>query len=195
MSRQDDYRQEWIEEAADLLGRITGRAAPKKRATIVALVEARINNRPDATAFDRADTGHMITYHRQWKHEPVFRDVLAEVERLALHWRNLQQARYLAATAEKLAQLAPAAADVLAEAMKSPDFAIALRAAFGVLDRAGVATAVKQKHEHVGPAELPIGALMTLDEWRRYQNEQKQNAERIIEAFASVGVGEAEVSD
>lgn len=194
MSTMDDYRQEWIEEAADLLGRIKGRAAQKKRETIIALVDARINNRHDATAFEKAGTGHQITYHRLWKHDPVFRDVLAEVERLASHWHNLQQARQLAVTAEKLAQLAPTAADVLAEAMRSPDMTIALKAALAVLDRAGVATAVKQRHEHVGPAELPIGALMTLEEWRSYQNEQRKNADSILEAFDARPVGETEIS-
>lgn len=195
MSNNDDYKQEWIEEAAELLQQITGRAAQKKRATIIALVEARINNRPDATAFEKTGTGHMITYHQRWKTDPTFSRVLAEVERLALHWHSLQQAKHLAATAEKLAQLAPVAADVLAEAMKSPDMVVALKAAFGVLDRAGIVTAVKQRHEHVGPAELPVGTLMTLEEWRRYQNEQRQNADFILATFDAHAVGETEISN
>jgi len=188
--------REWVEDVTEQLERIRGRDAQKKRDTIIALVDARLNQRTDATAFRQIGTGHKITYHRSWKLDPLFAEVLSEVERLAIHWRSMQQAKYLQDTADRLAQLAPAAATVLAKAMKSEDLNIALKAAFGVLDRAGVATATKQQHqhEHTGPAGLPVGTLTSLEEWRRYQNEQKQNADGILEAFDAQAIGETAIS-
>lgn len=185
---------EWVEDVTEQLDQIKGKDAQKKRDTIIALVDARLNKRADSTAFRQIGTGHKITYHRSWKHDPTFASVLAEVERLATHWRNQRQARYLAEAADRLAQLAPAAATVLAKAMRSPDLNVALKAAFGVLDRAGLQTAVKQQHEHTGPEGLPVGTLMSLEEWRRYQSDQKKGAEDILDAFDAQTIGETALS-
>lgn len=186
--------QEWVEDVAEQLDRIKGHGAQRKRDTIIALVDARLNQRTDATAFRQVGTAHKITYHKSWKHDPTFVEVLAEVERLATHWRNMRQARHLAEAGDRLAQLTPSAVTVLAKAMKSDDLNVALKAAFGVLDRAGMQTAAKQQHEHTGPEGLPVGTLMSLEEWRRYQAEQKKGAEDILDAFDNTqAIGETAI--
>lgn len=172
---------EWVEDVADALGRITGPNAQRKRDTIVALVAARLEKRSDNWAFKNATPGHKTTYHKTWKHDPEFAEVLAEVERLAVHWKSQIEARAMAEAASRLAMLAPVAVTVTAKALRSSDLNIALKAAFGIMDRAGLGG--KVTHEVTGPEGLPVGTLMSLDEWRRHQATRRQEAEDILMAF------------
>ncbi len=172
---------EWIDDVAEQLDRIKGLHAQRKRDTIVALVTARLEKRSDNWAFKQGNTANRTTYHRSWKFDPEFADVLAEVERLAIHWRNQVEARALAEAASRLSMLAPVSVTVAAKALRSQDLNIALKAAFGIMDRAGLG--VKAQVEHTGPEGMPVGTLMSLEEWRRHQATRRQEAENILAVF------------
>ena len=108
---------EWLAEAAGLLDALEPPHKEKKKATIIALVDARLAGRAVESVW--------------------------EVTRLATGWEDGQSLRLLKKAAERLALASPAAVARVIEKLGSADEAIVLRAAFGILDRAGVDTAVK----------------------------------------------------
>ena len=115
--------------------------------TIVALVDARLSGEPETPVFDRPDTCAYQTYHAKWKHDPDFAECLADVTRLAREWKDNRVASKIREAAEKLAIAAPQMTDIAiataVRAFQEGDSQSALRAAFGILDRADVKTAVK----------------------------------------------------
>lgn len=139
---------DWADVAADELDRFQGDHVNKKRSTVIALVDARMAGKPEETVWNLPATCSRNTWHTKWKHDPLFQDVLANVERLARRWTDTRTIRALQEAAEKLMLASPAAAGKAIALMLSTDDAVALRAAFGVLDRAGVETAPKQHQEH-----------------------------------------------
>jgi predicted phosphoribosyltransferase len=135
---------EWMEAAQGALSRLDGEQwADKKKATILALVDAHLAGRSEETVWDRPETCARNTYHAKWKHSPTFADVLVEVDGLARGWRDGRSLRALNEAAERLALAAPVAVAKLIERLKSDDEAIILRAAVAILDRAGLETAAK----------------------------------------------------
>jgi hypothetical protein len=115
--------------------------------TVVALVDARLSGEPETPVFDRPDTCAYQTYHAKWKHDPDFATCLADVTRLAREWKDNRVASKIREAAEKLAIAAPQMTDIAiataVQAFQAGDHPAALRAAFGILDRADVKTAVK----------------------------------------------------
>lgn len=134
---------DWESQAAAELDRLTAPHAAKKRTTIVALVDARLAGRTEESVWQRDDTCSRSVYHEKWKKDPTFADVLGKVTALARQWQDGRSIRALALAAERLALASPVAVAKAITLMSSADEQIAIRAAFGILDRAGAATATK----------------------------------------------------
>lgn len=133
----------WIEVAEAELGRLIGRHAVKKRATVVALVEARLAGLAEERVWEREDTCSRTIYHEKWKRDKVFAEVLGRVTVIALAWRDGRAVRALQEAAGRLAIAAPDAVGTLVDLLKSGNEAIRRIAAVNVLDRAGTLTAPK----------------------------------------------------
>lgn len=146
---------DWADAVASELDRLHGlQHEHKRRNTILALVDARLAGRSEETVWTREDTCNRSTWHNKWKHDPVMLDVLASVERQARRWSDTKAIRALAEASERLQLASPAAAGKAIALMLSQDDRVALQAAFGVLDRAGVETAPKTQQEHGLSPEL-----------------------------------------
>lgn len=141
---------EWEFQAAAELDRLPNPHAAKKRATILALVDARIAGRPEETVWSLPDTCSRTVYQTKWKRDPVFGEVLERVTSLARTWKDGQGLRALAQAAERLALASPVAVARAIAMLQSSDEQVVLRAAFGILDRAGVETAAKSTSAVVG---------------------------------------------
>lgn len=142
---------DWESQAAAELDRLTNPHAAKKRATVLALVDARIAGRSEETVWALPETCNRSIYHTKWKHDPTFAEVLAKVTSLARTWKDGASLRALSRAAERLALASPVAVARAIAMLQSNDEQVVLRAAFGILDRAGVETAVKSKQELSGP--------------------------------------------
>ena len=141
---------DWESQAAAELDRLDNPHATKKRATIIALVDARLAGKTEESVWQRDETCSRSVYHEKWKKDPTFADVLTKVTALARQWHNGRSLRALAQAAERLALASPVAVAKAIAMLNSLDDQVALRAAFGILDRAGVETAVKSKAEITG---------------------------------------------
>lgn len=151
----------WQQDAATELARITGNQATKKRDTILALVDARISGRSENDVWRLPHTCARSTYHGKWKKDALFADVLASVTELARGARSEIALEALSDAALSLAISAPEAVKTAIHLMGSLDDTISLRAAFGILDRAGVETATKQSSEVSGPDKGAISIDVT----------------------------------
>jgi hypothetical protein len=189
---------DWLAAAADQLRRIEGQHAAKKKATVIALVDARLAGKPEETIWDRAkhpDVCSRTIYHNKWKREPVFAEVLETVTRLARDWRDGRALRALRQAAEKMALASPLAADQLVSiatagqvrrARVGPDkkpviftepapTADVLRAAVALLDRAGMQTAAKS---------VTAAAALDADQFAALLSQAKADAAAIDQAAA-----------
>lgn len=164
----------WEQAAAAALARLAEPHLAKKKATVIALVDARLTGVSEETVWRRPDTCSRTIYHNKWKKEPVFASVLADVTKLAQEWRDGRATRALAEAAERLALASPLAVGKLIQKLNSQDEKIVLRAALGILDRAGMETAAK--------AQVGLGGiddLLSDDEQRALEKAlQEQAAQR-----------------
>lgn len=135
--------QGWTEVVQAAFASLTPPHLEKKKATIIALVDARLAGRPEESVWHQPGVCNRGTYHLKWKKQPGFAQALAAVDRLAREWKDGRAIRALQDAAERLALAAPIAVAKATALMASADEAIVLRAAFGILDRAGVETATK----------------------------------------------------
>lgn len=119
------------------MARITGNHASKKQDTILAIVDARLAGRSEETVWKLPHTCARSTYHDKWKKDPTFADVLASVTEVARGARSEIALDALSDAALSLAISAPEAVKTAIHLMGSLDDSISLRAAFGILDRAG----------------------------------------------------------
>lgn len=157
---------EWLHLALDELNRFTGRSRRKKQQTVIALVQARVDGDPISSVWKRDDTCARSTYYNSWKGDHVFSKVHENVEKLALDWQATRGLRAVRKAAEALQIYAPMAANKAFQVLMNEDDSTALRAAFGILDRAGVETAQKLDHALAGRDGGPIktmGATVTQD--------------------------------
>ena len=138
---------DWQSIAAAELARLIPPHETKKRATIMALVDARLAGTSQDLVFDRPECCSRTVYHGKWKKDPIFVEVLTNVTKLARDWKDGEGLRALGEAARRLAIASPVAVTKAMQMMNSLDDQVALRAAFGILDRAGVETAVKLKQE------------------------------------------------
>jgi hypothetical protein len=128
----------------------------KKKATIVALVDARLAGKSEESVWGRDEVCNRRTYHMKWKQDPVFAQCLADVWKLAQEWKDSRAVRALREAAERMALASPLAALTATKLLQADDDRLKLQAAFGILDRAGMETASKA----AGPA-MP-GVLVVL---------------------------------
>ena len=136
------------------LSRLDGEMwADKKKATIIALVDAHLAGRSEETVWGKPETCARKTYHEKWKKDPLFAGVLETVDSLARGWRDGRSLRALNLAAERLALASPVAVAKLIERLKSTDEGIILRAATAILDRAGMETASKSS------VDVDVGTL------------------------------------
>jgi hypothetical protein len=169
---------DWQDLAAAELGRLEHPHAAKKRTTVIALVDCRLAGTSEETVFQRRDTCSRNTYHAKWKKDPVFADVLETVTGLAREWHGGRAMRAMAQASERLALASPGAvAKIVAVLANSEDDQAVLRAAFGILDRAGLETAEKSTTEVTG---------VTLEEWRAQQADRQSQTAAALEDFADI---------
>lgn len=119
----------------------------KRRNTIIALVEARLNGTSEEEVFKRKDTCARRIYHEKWKKEPLFADTLAKV---VAETRKFKAETALNNAIYKLQYNTETAVDRVVELIQHVDGQVALRASFGLLDRAGLSTAQKGTSALVG---------------------------------------------
>jgi hypothetical protein len=152
---------EWTEAAQAALVRLDGeRHGDKMKATILALVDAHLAGRSEETVWGLPEACSRNTYHGKWKRDPLFAQVLGEVDALAKGWRDGRSLRALNEAAERLALASPVAVAKLIERLKSEDEGIILRAATAILDRAGIETAAKSSSR----AEVEVDVSRLSDE-------------------------------
>ena len=131
---------DWIGAATHQLERLAGeRHYGKMRATIIAIVGARLAGEDEESVWEprRPDTCARSVYHGKWKKHALFADVLRQVERLAREFLDGRALRAKQQAAERVAVMT-----AITE-LRSEDAGVRLRAAFGILDRAGIETAPK----------------------------------------------------
>lgn len=137
----------------------------KMKATILALVSARVAGRSEETVWSLPETCNRATYHQKWKNHPVFADALKRVTVAARHYKDTEAARAVAKAAERLALASPVAAARLAGLLQSDDETVVRLAAVSILDRAGLETASKTQQQQIGS---------TLEEWRADAEQRRQ---------------------
>lgn len=136
---------DWKARAAAALARLNGEQwADKKKATILALVDAHLAGQSEESIWGRPETCSRNTYHAKWKHDELFAAVLAEVDSLARDWRDNRRLYALEEAAEALALASPDSVRRLVAIMQqAEDLTNSRLAATAILDRAGVETAAK----------------------------------------------------
>ncbi len=181
----------WIPVAVAELAKLDEPHREKKRATIIALVDAALAGSSEEMLWDRdrhPETCSRTIYHNKWKKDPTFAGVLQAVLKLAQTWQDTQELRALATAARRLRLASPDAADQLVsiattgqvrrvfksaagvdEVLLAPAAAAeVLRATTAVLDRAGMETASK----------ATTTVAMDADQFARLREEALQRAEQ-----------------
>lgn len=184
---KEKWERSWAEEAARVLGRLSEPHLAKKRATIIALVDARLSGASEESVWDRPETCSRTVYHNKWKRDKVFADVLAEVTKLAQGWEDGRATLALAGAAKALALASPSAVARLVAMLTSPEDAVVVRSAVAILDRAGMETAVKQQHELAGKAGQPVEvkhdlSKLTLEELRALRGLVSKTSDAVADA-------------
>lgn len=154
---------EWKTAVEDAFGALTAPHLEKKRATIIALVDARLAGRSEESVWKLPEVCNRGTYHLRWKHDPAFAGCLEEVTRQARQWKDGRTLQALREAAENLALAAPIAVTRLTLLLGSVDENVRLKAALGILDRAGMETATKAETHVEGQIGLDQAAVDRLD--------------------------------
>lgn len=156
---------DWVVAAVAELDRLPEPHKQKKRATVIALVDARLGGKSEETVWDRTVHPNVCarsTYHGKWRKDPLFAEVLRNVTTLATEWRDTEELRAIESAAKKLRLATPLSADQLISVAQTgrlrrvtdvggrpqviyedASASEVLRAVLAVLDRAGVETASK----------------------------------------------------
>lgn len=144
----------WLEMALSELDRIQGSERNKKRYTVTRLIDARLAGESDASVFRQAGTVSRDTWYKKWAKDPVIASALENIEMLVRPARDRAALAAMAGAAATMQLSSPSAVIRAVELMQSKDDAVALKAAFGLLDRAGMETAIKSSTALEG--EIPI---------------------------------------
>ena len=139
MTADPDY----LSALGDVFATLSGPHVEKKKATILAIVDAKLSGQPIERVFERADTCTRTIWHTKWKHDPAIGGLVETIYTAASRWRDDKGLRAMLLAQERLALASPLAVTRILERLGSDDEAIILRAAFGILDRAGLETASK----------------------------------------------------
>lgn len=133
----------WLEQGLAQLERIPNPERNKKINTVIALIDARLAGNSDASVFRRDDTCTRRVWYEKWSKDDTILDVLAQLEDIVRPAHDERALRAMMAAATRIQLASPVAVGRAVQLIGSADEGVALRAAFGVLDRAGVATAAK----------------------------------------------------
>lgn len=144
----------WLEMAIGELDRIQPPERNKKRFTVTRLIDARIAGESDASVFRQPGTVSRDTWYKKWSKDPIIASALETIEALVRPARDRAALAAMAGAAATMQLSSPAAVARAVELMQSKDDAVALKAAFGILDRAGMETAIKSSTALEG--EIPI---------------------------------------
>lgn len=155
---------EWVKAVEEAFDDLTPPHLEKKKATIIALVDARLAGKPEESVWKLPEVCNRGTYHLRWKHDPAFAACLEAVTRLARQWKDGRTVRALQEAAERLALAAPVAVGKVLGLLTSEDENVRLRAALAILDRAGVETATKAETHVEGQIGLDPAAVDRLDQ-------------------------------
>lgn len=154
-SGQDDGGDPWwLELALNELDKIKGHERDKKRLTVIALIDARIGGESDASVFRKAGTVSRDIWYKKWSKDPLIASVLDTIENMVRPARDRAALAAMAGAAATMQLSSPGAVARAVELMQSKDDAVALKAAFGLLDRAGMETAIKSSTALEG--DIPI---------------------------------------
>ena len=156
---------DWVVAAAAELDRLQEPHKQKKRATVIALVDARLGGQSEETVWDRTVHPNVCArsiYQGKWRKDSLFAEVLRNVTTLATEWRDTEELRAIESAAKKLRLATPLSADQLISVAQTgrlrrvtdvggrpqviyedASASEVLRAVLAVLDRAGVETANK----------------------------------------------------
>lgn len=146
--------QTWEDAAVEILERLTDPHLEKKKTTILAIVNAKLNQQPVDGVFKQDGTCSHAIWHGKWKKDPVIAEVLEESLKLARRWKDGAGARAIAQAAERLALASPLAVGRAIQMLNVSDDKIKLQAAFGIIDRATkMAEATKQAEKDKSAAE------------------------------------------
>lgn len=148
---------DWIASAKEQLARLQNPHREKKRATVIALVDARLAGKSEETVWDRETHPNVCArsvYHGKWKKDTLFMDVLETVTRLAQEWNDTEELRAVDAAVRKLRLATPAVADQLVSMATTGQVRRVMR------DGAGVARVV---YEPAGAGDVRLAAMAVLD--------------------------------
>ncbi len=188
-SLPDDQRH-WQDmvDVVNALNEITGSHSELKKRTIIALVQAKLRNKPARSVFDEKEYCNESTWHKRWKHDPLIMRVYEFVLSAATTFSGAAEAVNILEAKRYVQNATPLAAQVLAGKMASLDESIALRAALEVLKLTktfaddGPAVVV---NNHANASHTGV----SYDEWRAAAEEGREEAEEAIGmsmAFAEI---------
>lgn len=169
----------WHKVVAADLERITGREWKKKRNTIIQIVDARLSERSDASALLRPDTCSKTIFYNKWMKDPVFKEVLENATSSAKRYMDEENLRAIERAATLLQLASPRAVARLLALLDSEEERIVLDASKSVLDRAGVATAIKS----AVATHSTEGEGLSLDEWRAQAGIRGGQVDATLEDF------------
>lgn len=158
---------DWEATAAAELARLQNPYATKKRATILALVDARLAGTSEESVWKRPECCSRSVYHEKWKKDLIFADVLKNVTELAVDWKSEEGIRALREASRRLSLASPVVVSRMIDLITTGQIEFkdrnghtlrtayaqipeVVRAAFGILDRAGVVTTQKSSSEIAG---------------------------------------------
>lgn len=179
---EDRRRWDSITSVTDVLNEITGAHAEKKKATILALVQARLNNQTARSVFADPAYCNESTYHKKWKHDPVFARVFDYVMSAATTLVNAEELIFMVEARRYVQRRTPQAAKVLIKTLDDERSDVALKAAIETLkitktfDPDGPAVVINNNVEATADANQG----MTFDEWEAAAAESREDAD---EAF------------
>ena len=137
---------DWIGAATAQLDRLRDeRHYGKMRATIIALVGARLAGESEETVWEprRAETCSQQVYQSKWKKAAAVCGCVGAGDGAGARVCRWASVAARQQAAERPALASPVAVATAVGELRSDDPAIRLRAAFGILDRAGIETAPK----------------------------------------------------
>lgn len=137
----------WLEYGLAELEKVQQPERNKKINTIIALIDARLAGDSDASVFRRDDCVSRDVWYKKWSKDATIAGVLERIERAIRPVRDSNALMAMSAAATNMQLASPTAAARVIWLLNSGDESVALRAAFGLLDRAGVETAAKSSAE------------------------------------------------
>ncbi len=136
--------KQWQNALVGIFDGLDGPHLEKKKATILAIVDARLSGQAEERVFERPDTCSRTVWHTKWKRDAEIGGRAERIFQAASEWRDNRTLLALAEAVETLQLSAPDAVNRLVAIMnQAADLTNSRLAAVAVLDRAGTSTASK----------------------------------------------------